>query len=162
MARRRIDRHGSSAFALHRVENERPFEGDAAAFGDGVPGRLPHGTRERRRPAVTVRSRIAQLVEQLTVNQRVVGSSPTSGAIKPLRIEGFFLARDRLRAVDARVRRSVKTFISYGCGLADNVEMRAEVDVSAGNRDVIFEVSSGRRSRFFTRMHRRNLDPRIL
>jgi hypothetical protein len=26
------------------------------------------------------RSRIAQLVEQLTVNQRVVGSSPTPGA----------------------------------------------------------------------------------
>ncbi len=30
------------------------------------------------------RSGLAQLVEQLTVNQRVVGSSPTSGAIEPL------------------------------------------------------------------------------
>lgn len=30
------------------------------------------------------------MVEQLTVNQRVVGSSPTSGAIlKPLRAKGF-------------------------------------------------------------------------
>jgi hypothetical protein len=49
------------------------------------------------RDAERTRSRIAQLVEQLTVNQRVVGSSPTSGATsKPVNIElltGFLFFR---------------------------------------------------------------------
>ena len=39
------------------------------------------------RPPAAKRSRIAQLVEQLTVNQRVPGSSPGSGAISQLTAE---------------------------------------------------------------------------
>jgi hypothetical protein len=48
---------------------------------------FPNGNRSRR-------SRIAQLVEQLTVNQRVVGSSPTSGAISnPYGVRVCFFVR---------------------------------------------------------------------
>jgi hypothetical protein len=49
----------------------------AESSGTGFLGPTPR--------IVASRSRIAQLVEQLTVNQRVVGSSPTPGAMNKAR-----------------------------------------------------------------------------
>src|SRR4029079_12598804 len=44
-------------------------------------------------------SRVAQLVEQLTVNQRVAGSSPASGVQKPAALAArFFSSRGRARS----------------------------------------------------------------
>ena len=58
--------------------------------------RASPGTMSSSSQTTTTHALLAQLAEQLTLNQRVVGSSPTGGTLKspPHHEAGFFISQD--------------------------------------------------------------------
>jgi hypothetical protein len=75
----------------------RPFRGPNVGHGESRKEQM------RKILSQKAHSRVAQLVEQLTVNQRVVGSSPTSGAISP------FIGTDAVKYPSASGRPTSRT-----------------------------------------------------